>query len=176
MKISGKKIEGKNTQHIIIPRADGDIVLIAEGISSFKEFQEVCQPPVPPIREYPDGRKEAVRSDSNFLKATNEWAKRKSQWMVIKSLEATPGLEWDTVDIVDPTTWDNFESELASAGFTEFDIARIIEGVMTANGVNQAMLEEAEKRFLHGREPARSGGNSQNTEKQNTPSGEVAKD
>jgi len=69
--------------------------------------------------------------------------------MMIKSLAATEGLEWENVDIKDPGTWKNVESELIDT-FTVFAQQRIMKGVMQANGLDESMLEQARESFLAG--------------------------
>jgi hypothetical protein len=150
MKIDGKKLEGINTVRVILPRQDGDIILIARGVPSYKGFEEVCPRPVPQMKTFPDGHKEAMIKDPSYEAAISTWAERKSTWLVLESLSATPGLEWETVDRNDPETWGNFNQELIDSGFSEFEVVRIIDGVMTANGLNQTVLDQAEKRFLAG--------------------------
>ena len=148
MKIAGRKIEGMNKRNIVIPRPDGDIVLVAQGVPTYKEFGEICPIPVAPKKKFPNGRMESVTDDPQYKEACNQWAERKTSWLILKSLEATPGLEWELVDLANPDTWNRYQEELAQAGFSEPELARIIEGVMEANGLNQAVLDEAEKRFL----------------------------
>jgi hypothetical protein len=78
MKIAGRKIEGINKKRIVIPREDGDIILVAQGVTSYKEFEEICKMPDPPVRTYPDGRKEVVKTDENYKKACDKWAARRT--------------------------------------------------------------------------------------------------
>jgi hypothetical protein len=150
MKIGGKKLEGVSTRRIIIPRQDEDIVIIAKGITSYAEFNKICPPPDPVMKIYPDGRKELDSENPDYRKALTKWSERKGQWMILESLSATPDLEWEKVKIDDPETWGSYHQELVDAGFVEYEIARIVDGVMTANGINQEMIMEAEKRFLAG--------------------------
>jgi hypothetical protein len=79
-------------------------------------------------------------------------------------LSATPGLEWELVDLENPDTWERYQEELQQCNFSDIEMTRIIEGVMTANGLNQAVLEEAEKRFLAGQALVQDSQSSPNTE------------
>ena len=151
MKIAGKKIEGLNTVRILIGRPDGNIEFIAQGIPSYEEFNKVCPAPNPPKRTYPDGRIEENRADPKFKEAAAEWANRKGHWTILKSLSATKDLVWETVDMENPETWEKYLKELQEAGLSEVEITKVINGIMTANGLNQVMIDEAEKRFLAGR-------------------------
>lgn len=153
MKISGKKLS-QCIVNIVLPRSDGDIVLIAKGITSYKEFEELCPIPKPPMRVYPDGSKQVDINDADYKKLVNDWAAKKGAWMVIKSLSETPGLEWESVDLTDPSTYPNFTQEFQDSGLSDAEISRIIDKVMLANGMNQEMITEAEKRFLAGQAAA----------------------
>jgi hypothetical protein len=78
----------------------------------------------------------------------NEYNSKYNDYLFIKSLEATPGLEWETVNIDDPETWKNVHEELKNADLTPTEIQRIHYGIIEANGLSDAKVEEARKRFL----------------------------
>jgi len=149
MKIQGKKVEGVNVITMVFPRQDGLVVVLkAAGIQSYEEFDKMCPTPEPTEKIFPNGSRVKNTKDPKFQEAVDIWAKRKVAWMIIKSLEVTEGLEWETVDMLDPETWENYLSELTSCGFTEAEMARIVGGVTSANGINQQAIDEAEKHFL----------------------------
>src|SRR4030042_3160573 len=147
MKIKGKKIEGANIEIIPILRSEGDIFLKAQAILDMNEFDKMCPAPKPPKRKI--GTEDVPNlKDVNYLKALDLHAENRLNWMIITSLKATEDLEWETIDLGDSSTWRNVRKELKDSGFTEFEINRIIAGVMTANSLNEAKLEEARERFL----------------------------
>jgi len=153
MKIAGKKIEGLNVEEIIIPRGNADdIILKAEAISTYDEFDALCPRPVSRIGKNRQGETIHLTGEASYVTAMNQYAQRRVEYMVIKSLLATPGLEWETVKIDDPNTWSNYQNELRASGFSDGELARILTGVMSASGLDEAKIEAARKRFLAGRQ------------------------
>jgi hypothetical protein len=95
--------------------------------------------------------------------------------MILKSLSATEGLEWEQVDMSKPETWHNYGDELVSSGFSPAEIFAITEAVMTACGLNQKKIDEATERFLAGQQVLQESESSQSTAPNATASGESAK-
>lgn len=172
MKLHGKKIEGPNVEICVIPRQDDDLVFKAQAVLDFDDFESLCPSPQPPVIMKPGGEKTIDVEDEGYLKNLNEWARKRTDWMMLKSLEATPGLEWETVDKSDNKTWNNFRDEMRKAGLSSAEISRIVGAVTTACGLNQEKIDEATRRFLADQEAALESSTSQTTEQQNMPSGE----
>ncbi len=148
MKIKGKKIEGVNVEIIPIPRGDGpDIIFEAHAIQDMEPFEKMCPLPNPPKRKI-DGVDVPQLKDPNYLKAVDKRAEQRMVWMVLTALEATEGLEWETVKIDDPSTWQQLEPELRGSGFSAVEIQRIIAGVVNVNALSEAKIEAARERFL----------------------------
>ena len=68
--------------------------------------------------------------------------------MILKSLEATEGLEWETVKMDDPETWLNYEKELKDSGLSPIEVGRIVGICMSANGLDERKMEAARDAFL----------------------------
>lgn len=148
MKINGKKIAGPNTELIIIPRGEGeDIVLKAQAILDFAPFHKMMPQPKPPKKRTKDGLFDNME-DPRFKQAIIEHSEKRMAWMILKSLEATPELEWEMAKIEDSNTWHLYNEELLISGFSDIEISRIINGVMAANCLDEVKMEEARKRFL----------------------------
>jgi len=150
MKIKGKQIEASGVEVVVIPRASGDLVFKAKSVTNFDVFDKLNPMPEPTIRTYPDGRKEANTQSDKYKKEVEEYATRKTNYTVLRSLEATEDLEWETVDMDKPETWENYQKELQEAGFSAVEISRIIDIAITACGFNQSKIDEATKSFLAG--------------------------
>lgn len=150
MKLFGNKIECPNEVVLVLPRMSENIVFRAKAVQDFDEFNKVCPEPLPPVRVTKSGRREAVLSDPDYVKAMQEYAQLRVSWLVLKSLQATPGLEWETVDMGRPETWNNYLVELKDAGFSVIEINRIISAVFEANSLDEEKLEAARKAFLAG--------------------------
>jgi len=148
MKIKGKKIENPNREIIPIPRGMGDdIIFIVDAILDMSPFNKMCPVPMPPFRKI-DGVDVPNLKDPDYLKRLDKHSTKRMAWMVITSLEGTEGLEWETVDVSDPSTWDLFREEFKSAGFSEMEINRIVAGVISVNALSESKIEAARERFL----------------------------
>lgn len=154
MKYKGKKIEGRNKEIIIIPREGENIVLIAEAVPDWDEFDKIITEPTPPIVLKPGGIKTENVRDPKYIKAMDDYGTQRTHWIILKSLQATTDLEWETVDINKPETWKNYEKELQDSGFSPIEIGRVVRGVMRANSLDDDMIDEAKSDFLAGLEAA----------------------
>jgi hypothetical protein len=177
MKLGGKKISGANEVLIPIPRGEDDqIVLKARAVIDFNDFEKLCPRPQPRQKMVPGGRMVPFLDDPKFIKQVEDYSSKRTLYMILTSLRATEGLEWETVDYDDSDTWDNYEKELKEAGFSEIEIGRIVQGVMSANGLDEAKIDEARNRFLAQQLLAGEDQSSQAEGQVSTPSGEPAKD
>lgn len=152
MRINGQKVEGLNEEIIPIPRGNGrDIFFIARAVPDLTPFLKVCPRPEPPLAQKRiDGVMQMIPNfqDKVFIKKINDWAEMRTAWMVVNSLLATPGFEWESVELDNPDTFQNYKKEFADAGFSDSEQESIIMGVAAANGLDQRRIEEAKKRFL----------------------------
>ena len=149
MKIKGKKIEGPNVEIIAIPRAMGDdIILFAQAVLDMSPFEQICPVPVPPMKKIAGGEQVPNLQDKEYLKSIENLSTKRLAWMVLTSLQATEGLEWETVDLSDPNTWELFRKELKDSGFSDIEVNRIIAGVISVNALNDDKIEAARERFL----------------------------
>jgi len=149
MRYKGKKVEGRNTELLVLRRPNGEVMAFkCEAVADYTEFEKICPSPEPPEVLKPGGVRERSVKDPKFVKALGEWAERKTDYTVLKSLDASPDIEWDTIDMADPTTWGNYRKEMTDSGFTEIEIARLITTVGVANCMDDSMLEAAREDFL----------------------------
>lgn len=174
MKIHGKKISGPNIELVVIPRNDGDLVFKAQAVLDYEDFEKLNPMPQPPGVMRPGGVMSYDTSDTKYNEAIDEWARSKTHYMVLKSLEATDGLEWETVKMGEPDTWNLYQQEMNDAGLSPAEIGRIITCVTDACGLNQTKIDEATKRFLAGQAEAQKEQSSPSSELKNTPSGTPA--
>lgn len=172
MKMGGEKLSGVNVEEIFIPRQGKVLHFIAKGVNNLEDFDKVCPKPKPPTRLKPGGVKVENVEDPSYKTALTRWGEQRFAWMIINSLRDTPGIEWETVDYGDANTWTNWQKEMENSGFVDAEIQRIVSGVMAANGLNEARVEEARKSFLATMEEQRSQSTSLLAEQTGTPSGE----
>lgn len=171
MKLHGKKLEGANVEVVAIPRQSGDLIFKAKAVLDYEPFDKLYPMPTPPEVMRPGGLRTFNTEDPRYNEAMNKWAQSKFHWMFITALRETDGLEWETVDYADPTTWENYQSELREAGLAPAEVARIQKAVTDACGLNQAKIDEATERFLAGQAQALAAGSSQDSAQNTTPSG-----
>lgn len=148
MKIQGKKIEGHNIEICPIPRPDGDIIFRCQAVINMDDFEKICPLPVAPFKVLKGGKRAEDLENPRYKAQIIEYNKKRTAYMIIKSLEATEGLEWETVDLSDSSTWDNYKKEFEESGFSEIEVMRIINAVMSANCLNETVIEEAKQRFF----------------------------
>ena len=116
MKLHGEVLDIPNTKIIPIVRDTGNIILKAAPVTSFDDFAQICPIPEPPVRELPGGERKPMVDSTEYKASLAARNRHMLDYMVIKSLEATDGLEWETVDLNDPDTFSNYETELRAAG------------------------------------------------------------
>ena len=148
MKYKGKKLEGRNTDILVLQKGNEQIIFKAEAVMNFKEFDKLCPAPKPPIILKPGNRRIPNENDSNYLKAMEKYGEQRINYMIIKSLEATEDLEWDNVNINNPDTYENWQKELEEAGFSETERMRIMVLCTQVNALDDNMLDQAKETFL----------------------------
>ncbi len=149
MKIQGKKIEGVNEVVIVIPRSsNADIILKARAVLDMDDFDKMCPLPDAPRKMLAGGREVPNLKDPAYLKQLDKHSIKRLNYIVLTSLEATEGLEWENVDLSDSTTWDNFREELREAGFSTVEIMRIVGECINVNALDEDKIQEARARFL----------------------------
>lgn len=150
MKINGKTLNAAIVETIVIPRPDGDIVFRCAPVIDYSEFDALCPKPVPPKIKPAKGEVYDDVNDANFKVQIADYSNKKTNYLFIKSLAATEGLEWTKVNMSNPDTWGSFMDELRESGFSELHIGMIINKCIEACGLDSKKIEEATKRFLAG--------------------------
>lgn len=171
MKISGIEMDGQvHEALLVIPHRDKSIPFLARAIESFDEFNKLCPEPVPPTALTSNGKK-ILTDDPSYREMLATHNTRRVCWMVITSLQ---DIEWDTVVSDKPSTWDNWEEDMKSNGFSSSVIGRIVNHVMEVNMLDESKLELARKNFALGLAVAEEKSSGQTTEPQTTLSGTPA--
>jgi hypothetical protein len=147
MRIHSKTLK-PNYEIIVLPRSDNaDVILKAEAVLDFKEFDALVKEPKPKVKIYPGGKRELDTDAKDYRTQLTEYGVLKTNYLYIKSLANTDGLEWENVDIGKPETWGLFLSELESS-FTQAEIEYIINSINRANGLDEEHLDKARQSFL----------------------------
>lgn len=176
MKIKGKKIYSRNYEVVVLPRPnDENLVFRLQAVCDFTDFDKLYPVPKAPTVIRPGiGRVEDVKSPA-YVAAIGARNAARMSYMILKSLEATEGLEWETVFWNDPSTWENYKKELMDAGLADVEISRIIKAAFVANSLDEERIEEARMSFLLMEASLRSS-SFQEEEQASTPSGEPVSD
>lgn len=174
MKIDGKVIEPPKPVYIPIPREGAeDIILTAQPVIDMSEFDQVYPEPKPP---FVDDRKNKKKyhdyDDPKYQSKIEKRIEARQDYIVIKSLSATPGLEWEIVDIKDPDTWKFYREELQQS-FTAPESEYIIMQAILANMPTEDRRKEALNLFTSRQEQEKVF-SSLTDEQNSTPSGEPA--
>jgi len=177
MKINGIKFDGPAEDILVIPMCTkGEMVFKIRCVTNYADFEKMVKEPTPPLIMR-RGQTTALPNydDAGYKKKVTEYITKQTHYMILKSLETTDGLEWDSVNINDPDTWGNYEKELKAAGLGDIHIGKIVRSISEVNGLSEAKMEEAKQRFL-ALQLLQKDLSSQQGEALSTPSGEVAKD
>lgn len=147
MKLGGRKISNNNLQVVVLPRNDGDVVFKFKPVLSTEDFDKLVKMPDMPFVTDAQGTR-SFPDDPMYRKQVLEYVGLKSRWMFLYSISATEGLEWETVNIGDPKTWEHYTEEFKEAGITEIEMQRLNAAFEKVNSLNEEHLEEARNRFL----------------------------
>lgn len=153
MKIAGVNPNDLSREFLLVlPRGETNIVFRAKGLKDMAEFHAVCPVPKAPVKLTKDGAV-ANNKDSTYQVTMQQWSAKRLGFMVLKSL-APSEIEWDTVDIDDPNTWTNWETDLKNAGLSQFECNRVTALVLESNSLDDDKIEKARAVFLAGQEQA----------------------
>jgi len=170
MKLNGRTLV-PNIETVVIPRPDGNLVFMAQAVLNYDDFNALCPEPTPPSRMLPGGVTKLDVEDATYKEDVTKWGENRFHWMVLKALEITPELEWETVVMGEPDTWANHETEMKQAGLSPTEIGNIHNIIVNACGLNQDKIEQATQSFLLERREASKRKSSQDTAPSTTPSG-----
>jgi hypothetical protein len=120
-----------------------NVTFLCGAVLDYGEFDKLCPEPKPPlVTKVGTGESYTDTNDSKFRDKVSKHSNTKLDWLVIQSLRATEGLEWETVNYSDPETWKNYETELKSF-LTEGEYQRVFAGVLDANAPTSNRRREA---------------------------------
>ncbi len=147
MKIGGVEVK-PNEEILVLPRLGGDIIIRAHAVRDMDLFHTLCPLPSAPGVRTKDGFKPNVE-DKNYLQLLEIYSAQRMAYIVIKSLEPSY-IEWETIKLEDPTTWQLWSEELTKAGLSEVECQRVVQCVLQANSLDEGKLKEAREVFLRG--------------------------
>jgi len=173
MKIAGRDVSGPNVVYLVLPRNpeideegnehDRDIVIKAQAVQDLSTLDTLLPEPKPPAAMGKGGEKVFNYKDTTYKQQTLQYNLKKIAYIVIKSLEPSE-IEWDGVDLEDPSTWLRYVDEFKEAGFSQIEINKIGAAALEANALDEAKLDKARADFLRGRAAVPKGFSGQNTQ------------
>lgn len=179
MKIAGKKIENKYVEEVYIPRgeegAEG-VLLKVQAVLDFAKFDELCPEPKPPMITRVGQGTIAKVDDPGYKADLEVYNRKRMAFFVIEGLRATEDIEWETLDVDNPATWDKYEDELKDAGLTQMEIGQVFQAVLRVNNLDEEHLKASRKRFLARMQEVESNPSIQKDVQPSTPSSEPASD
>lgn len=148
---------------------------LAVPVWNREEFNRLCPEPMPPVRGYkPDGSKTYDIEGKEYKDDLKLHGLRWWGYLILKSLEPS-NIQWDTVSLDNPETWDKVEAEL-DMHLAHYEFNKLTDLVEEANALSAAKLEENRKTFWQRRALLAQQKNSQDGVPQNTPEGEPVSD
>lgn len=154
MRIQGVDLGKPHEEILVLPRGKHKVIFKARAVISYDKFDSLVERPKPPIKVVTKVGKTEDYDSPRYKDALKVYSERRFQYLILESLKATEELEWSKVDYENPETWGLYEEDLKSVNFSETEIARIINLVMTANSLNESAIDEAREAFLQGQAEA----------------------
>ena len=174
MRIGGVDPQTLPTEVILVlPRGESEIVFRAQGVPDYEPFNKICPEPKAPVIHKPKIGWVDNLEDPGYKDMMATYGQKRFAWLVVTSLVPSD-ITWDTVDLDEPRTWENWTADLKKAGFGQVECNRIQHLVFQANCLDEEKLEQARESFLVGQQPAPSESSGQSTEQVPLPSGELA--
>lgn len=186
MKTRGRKLEGPASILLVFPRGEGrePVKLEVIAVLDRSDFEKLLPETLPPVKVKRGGEKELDFNDKNYKLAAASRSEMYTLWLGIKSLyspsEVEGGdpepVEWEIVDVNDPSTWSKYEDELIQSGFSDMERRRIAAAVWEVNTLSESTMKEARDSFLVSRQEQALLSSSQKVAPEDTSSGEPASD
>ena len=148
MRIIGKDLKQVVVDVVVFFRGEDQINFKIQSVHVGDEFDKLCLRPEPKTVTKKDGTTFSDTKDKKYQDDFLDWAKKRHDYMIIKSLSCNDDLEWDLVKMHDPSTWCMWLPEMEESGLTTAEINYLIDKIMSINSLNEDKMEEARKSFL----------------------------
>jgi|TARA_R110000824_G_scaffold46141_4_gene132947 hypothetical protein len=150
MKIAGNKLEYKAITDVVVFQKGGEeIVFTVKAVIDEDIVDKLVPEPVPPsIRRKGDKEAKPDLDDQGYLEQLRKVSEYRICYRILESLSATEGLEWETVNREDPTTWMNWEKEMMEAGFSQLELDYLVTAIIKICGMSVVSMDAARADFL----------------------------
>lgn len=160
MKYKGKVITPPSPEIVAFARTEAtgepsDLVFVLKPVLDFTEFEGLCPEPLAPSMLKPGQiAPEKNFEDPTYKEQVQIWLKNRINWICLETI-AVGDIVWETVVTTDPSTWENFKSELKTdAQLTPQQIQHLVNRILTVNSIDEKKMNEARERFLIAAPPA----------------------
>lgn len=151
MKLKGKAISAPKAKVVAYPREDGDLIFKLVPVINDKEFDRLSPEPKPPTVMRPNQAPFEDAQDPGYLRTLEQRDKLRWDWMLLTTLSATDGLEWEKVKPEDPSTWHLVQQELEESGLSSAEVKHLLLETSRVNVVTEEYVKEARDRFFAGK-------------------------
>jgi hypothetical protein len=150
MRIKGLDKSKPNIEVVIFPRHDiDDIVIKCKAVISYDRFSKLVAEPILGTALFPDGtRKPTDETRKKFSEDSISYFEMRHGFMLYETLKDNENIEWESVSKDDPISWKNCAKEIDSLPITDAESNRLVAAINRANGMSDALIEEAEQSFL----------------------------
>lgn len=149
MKYKGQQLGiSPRSDVVVFPRDEGDVIFTLIPVLDYSEFNNICPQPRPGQILYPGGRKGSNTDDPSYQKSLTDWTIKHHDWVILKTLAASPDISWDSIKMDDPSTYHNYRKELSDAGFTNAEVNHLVDKCVKINTLDEELMTKARTRFL----------------------------
>ena len=177
MKLDGQELHIPYEKEVLVRRdnpKDSKLIKFKTVPNAREQFKDILAPPKAPVMtNVKTGKKTPKEDDPKYLKEVDEYTAKGLIHIFLTSIQ---GVEWETVDLKDPSTYENYIQEMIDAGLTEREVETLYSVALTMTMLSVEMVDEADKDFLAEVRAQAKNTSTLITEKDSTPSTESAND
>ncbi len=149
MKIAGKTPKRLFEDAFVVIDADGEeFPILIKTVDPF-QFKTDYPEPEAPTKRVGD-LTVANLKDAGYMANVARRESSFNDWIVLAAIRDTPGMEWDTVKMDDPSTWSNWRNDLKSI-MVPAEINLLHSKILDLQGLDTSKVDAARKRFLASR-------------------------
>lgn len=150
MKFFNEPVDTDIHDYVVLPRPKKNLVFKVVPTTSFEDFDTLCQLPTPGFIQRPGKAAEPDYDAPSYKTKKMDYLSKRMSFIILKSLEQTEGLTWDTIDMEKPETWENYMTEFKDAGLNDAEIRLVVQACLQINGLDDTKIKEAREAFLAG--------------------------
>lgn len=148
MKIGGVPINGPKRGLLVLPRDPDPLIFNFISVSDDSDFDKIY-PPIKPRKEKNIRLNRIIEliDEPQYIEKVKEREIAQRAYIFLKSISPS-NIEWETVDLNKPETFNNWQSDFRSAGLSNSEINAIFNKYVEVNVLTDDQLQEARDRFL----------------------------